>query len=99
MKIHITFKYSLTRAGIILVKDFILQLKLIDYFEFIPDNRNPIRILYSLSEELTGIILRILDGENRLSHQQGDKNSSMYQQLYNVKKEPHFTTLNFTLFL
>lgn len=87
----------LSSGGLILVKDFMNEIGIVNQFKTIPDNREPLRIWYTMTEQLSGIILRILDGENRLSHHVKGKNSSLHEKTYNVETEPHFTTLRYLI--
>ena len=82
-------------VGLIFVKDYISKSLVVELFSRIPDNRDPLKIWYSMSEQLVGIILRLLGGDIPFYHFQGEKNSAFLKRVYNICKEPHFTTFRY----
>lgn len=85
----------ISSVGLIFIKDFIAKSLVVELFSNIRDNRDPLKIWYSMSEQLVGIILRILGGDIPFYHFQGEKNSAFLKRVYNICKEPHFTTFRY----
>jgi len=85
-------------TGLVFLKDFMLRSRLIYHLECsVIDLRNQILIKYSSTEILSGIILRILDGEERLYHQRNKVNNHFYEICNTSGQVPHFTTLRYYL--
>ncbi len=83
-------------CGLVLIKDFLAASGLIELlYMHITDNRDPFRIKYLAQEMLLGIILGIIDGSIRLSHQKNTHSKSFYEELYTNLQVPHFTTLRY----
>ncbi len=80
-------------SGLVLLKDYITQIGLVDRFnEEIKDNREQLRIIYRAPEILLCGILRILNGEYRLSHCQNTC-KSFFEEIYSSKTVPDWRTL------
>lgn len=80
-------------SGLILLKDFIVEIGLLDHFNNeIRDNRDQMRITYRAPELLSSCILRILNGDFRLSHYQ-KSNENLFKEIYTSKTIPDWRTL------
>lgn len=80
-------------SGLVLMKDYIVNIGLVAQFnEEIEDKRNQLRIIYRAPEILLCGILRILNGEYRLSHCQNTC-KIFFQEIYSSKTVPDFRTL------
>jgi hypothetical protein len=80
-------------SGLILLKDYIIEIGLVDSFnKVIKDNRDQMRIIYRAPEILLSCILRILNGEFRLSHCH-KTNKNIFEEMYACKTIPDWRTL------
>ena len=80
-------------SGLYLIKDFINEIGIVETFnKGIKDNRDQLRIIYRAPEILLSAILRILNGENRLSHCE-NTSKSFFEEVYSSKTVPDFRTL------
>lgn len=80
-------------SGLVLIKDYIVDIGLSESFnEQIKDNRKQWRIIYRAPEILMCSILRILNGECRLSHCE-DTAKSLFEEMFSCKTVPDFRTL------
>ena len=80
-------------SGLVFFKDFMIRTGFISLLESqIFDNRNLSYTSFSKTELLANMILRVLDGEIRLSHQDNRVNDIFYQQCNESGKVPDSTT-------
>lgn len=85
-------------VGLVFLKDFMIKSGLTIQLELnVVDLRDPFLIKYSSVEILSGIVLRILDGEKRLYHQRNKVNTHFYENCNASKEVPHFTTSRYYL--
>ena len=80
-------------GGLIPLYRFIMQTDLKDLFsKSLKETRIKSRILYPISELLIGMIVHILDGENRIYNYRGAMNDFYYEHLYSAGTIPHRNT-------
>lgn len=80
-------------SGLVLIKDFMNSIGLTESFNsHINDNRNQLKIIYRAPEILSSCILRILNGEFRLSHTESSS-KSFFEEVFSSSTVPDFRTL------
>jgi len=83
-------------SGLVFIRDFMIRTGLMLKLETnLSDNRHPIYCVYGKTEIISGIILRIFDGELRLYDQRNPVNDAFYQESNCSNNVPHFTTLRY----
>ena len=84
-------------CGLVLLKDYMVEIGLVHQMNnMIKDNRLQERIIYRAPEILLCNILRILNGETRLSHSM-NTSESLFEEIYSSKTIPDFRTLIYYL--
>jgi len=80
-------------SGLYLIKDFMNESGIVEIFNReIYDNRDQLRIIYRAPEILLSSILRILNGEQRISHCES-ASKSFFEEMYSSRTVPDFRTL------
>lgn len=84
-------------VGLVLLKDYMVEIGLVKLMnKHLMDNRMQERIIYRAPEILLCNILRLLNGEYRLSHCRGTS-ESLFEEMYSSKTVPDFRTLVYYL--
>lgn len=84
-------------VGLVLLKDYMLEIGIVEMVnKILEDNRQQWRILYRAPEVVLCNILRLLNGEYRLSHCV-QTSESLFEEFYTSKKVPDFRTLVYYL--
>jgi len=84
-------------VGLVLLKDYMVEIGLVQQMnKRIKDNRMQGRIIYRAPEILLCNILRLLNGEYRLSHCM-KTSESLFEEMYSSKTVPDFRTLVYYL--
>lgn len=84
-------------SGLVLLKDYMVEIGLADLMnKRIKDNRMQERIIYRAPEIILCNILRLLNGEFRLSHCV-KTSESLFEEMYSSKTVPDFRTLVYYL--
>jgi hypothetical protein len=100
-KIFYYFDYTdmkiIGSVGLVLLKDYIVEIGLVEQMnKRLRDNRMQERIVYRAPEIILCNILRLLNGEFRLSHCM-KTSESLFEEMYSSKTVPDFRTLVYYL--
>lgn len=88
-----TDKKIIGNGGLVLLKDYMNKIGLVEIFnQRIKDNRNQFQIVYRAPEILLCGILRILNGDSRLSHCE-NTSEILFSEMFTSKTIPDFRTL------